>query len=84
MSSLSEKISAHVQQHWKQQGCQLCGQNDWTLNGPFSLVPALVNAAGYVVGERPYSAASPVVSMVCRGCGNTVLIDYNVVIGREP
>ena len=84
MPNLSELISEHVHKHWKQHTCQLCGHNDWTLNGPFSLVPALVNPAGYVVGERPHSVASPVVSMVCRSCGQTILIDYNVVIGREP
>ena len=38
----------------------------------------------YVNGYRTMESASPVVAMVCRECGHTSLIDYNVMLGMEP
>lgn len=84
MATLEEMINAHIHGRWQRPSCGQCGENDWTLNGPFGLVPVMVDSHGYVNGYRENAACSPVVAMVCRRCGHTTLIDYNVVIGREP
>lgn len=83
-TTLADIVSRHIRDHWSNPACPLCDSNTWTLNGPFALVPALVNTEGYVNGYRPMSDASPVVAVVCRRCGHTRLIDYNVVLGKEP
>jgi predicted RNA-binding Zn-ribbon protein involved in translation (DUF1610 family) len=84
MTTLTSIVSQHIQQHWKDHTCPLCGANEWTVNGPFALVPVTVGTDGYVNGHRTDDTASPVVAMVCRKCGHTGLVDYNVMIGREP
>ena len=84
MATLEELISNHIHTHWREPGCSVCGENDWTMNGPFGLVPVTVDSRGYVNGHRDNNASSPVVAMVCRRCGHTRLIDYNVVVGKEP
>ena len=84
MSSIDGVVSEHIEKHWKQSDCMLCGANNWVMNGPFGLVPISVDQKGYVNGYRPAKTGSPVIAMVCYKCGYTLLIDYSVIIGRDP
>ena len=84
MPDLADVVSRHLQKRWSQIRCVVCGENDWTMNGPFALVPALVDTQGRVNGYRSIDTGSPVVALVCRSCAHTVLLDYNVIIGLEP
>ncbi|MFT5685698.1 MAG: hypothetical protein ACI8RZ_006652 [Myxococcota bacterium] len=84
MVDLAEVVSRHIKAKWKEPGCSLCGANNWAMNGPFGLVPAAINKQGFVTGYRTAKMGSPVISMVCYDCGNTVLLDYNILIGMEP
>ncbi len=84
MLKLSEVVARHIKENWKQPGCPLCGTNSWAMNGPFGLVPVGVDEDGYVIGYRTAEMGSPVISMVCYQCGNTVLLDYNILLGMDP
>ena len=84
MASLSELVSKHIRERWKQPECRLCGANNWVMNGPFGLVPVGVDERGYITGFQTPETGSPVVAMVCYECGHTTLIDYNVIMGLDP
>ena len=84
MPSLSEVVSKHIKASWTSPDCSLCGANNWALNGPFGLVPVGVDEEGYVTGYRTAEMGSPVIAMVCCQCGHTALIDYSIIIGRDP
>ena len=84
MPAITEVVARHIHAKWNSIRCPLCEDNNWTMNGPFGLLPATVDARGYVSGYLHRSHSSPVITMVCRNCGHTSLIDYNVMIGKEP
>ena len=84
MPNLSEVITDHISKKWKKPSCPLCGENNWVMNGPFALTPVAVDEKGYVIGYRMAEWGSPVIAMVCYGCGHTSLIDYNILIGLDP
>ena len=84
MPEISQILTDHIQKHWSSILCPLCGTNDWRMNGPFGLVPASIDARGCVTGYRTRAMGSPVMALVCGACGHTSLIDYSVLIGREP
>lgn len=84
MTTLTTIVTEHIRRRWTARACPHCKANNWTLNGPFALLPATVDTSGYVNGYRTMDSASPVIAMVCRECGHTSLIDYNVMLGMEP
>ncbi len=61
-----DKLLAHVNAKWKVKLCALCHDNNWIFNGPFHVPLNLP-------GARVYETM-PVIGVVCKNCGNTILI----------
>jgi predicted RNA-binding Zn-ribbon protein involved in translation (DUF1610 family) len=72
------RITEHLKAKWKFP-CPMCRSNEWTLNGYVAL-PLADQPNTIIIGG---GAVLPAVAVVCRNCGNTVLVNA-VIAGIQP
>lgn len=84
------KVVDFLRARWMGRPCPMCGRDDWAVpQGLFALLE-LQDASTPVERPVPRPVASeaqvvPVVPVVCKNCGNTVLVSAMVagVIGED-
>jgi len=69
-----------LQAKWKDRPCPMCGQDSWSIQqGVFALLE--LHEKGVAIGSsspspvHPAAEVVPVVPVVCKSCGNTVLVN---------
>ena len=66
----NQKAIAHLQDKWGSRPCPMCGKGPWNVQtSTYQLTE--YNEEGFVVG----GPVIPVLPVVCRNCGHTVLVN---------
>jgi hypothetical protein len=71
--AVAKKLTEHIRLKWKN-GCPMCGARAWELSG-FTSVPIKKDLGPNIVLAGPNL---PSAAIVCRNCGNTVLVNLIV------
>lgn len=73
-------VLGFLREKWRDRPCPMCGQNSWSVQqGVFALLE--LREKEVAIGssspppDRPAPQVVPVVPVVCKSCGNTVLIN---------
>lgn len=79
------KLFDFLQSRWKDQRCPMCGRDDWAVQTALFALLALHDKrdALAIPPRKPTVSAEdvvPVVPVVCKHCGNTVLV--NAIVAK--
>lgn len=76
-----QALLAFTRKHWRSPACQLCGHNEWAIDGPAEItLPYPRGSFEHAMKSPPALACA---AFTCRYCGNTVLVNM-VVAGLGP
>ena len=68
-----QDIINHINTHWKNQICPMCGGRAWNLSEKIFELREF-NDGNFVLGG-PNSSIMPVIPVTCDNCGNTIFIN---------
>lgn len=66
-----QRLINNINQNWVTKNCPMCGHNDWTIDTDMMAMVGIGEDKSIQLGGK----ITPVVSITCRRCGNTVLIN---------
>jgi len=69
-----KEIVKHIRKNWLHEAsCPLCGQHDWSVqHDVYELVKRTEN------GSARDESVMPVIPVICKKCGNTVLVNGDI------
>ncbi len=70
MENIHQTIIKHLTEKWGNANCPMCKSGPWEIQGVIFGLTAFT--PGYITSGVP---TMPLVPVVCRNCGNTVLIN---------
>lgn len=68
-------VTAHLKKHWDDGACPLCKHHGWVVAGHLTFDLAETHL-GFSSGR-----GLACIAVICRKCGNTVLVNTRVVMG---
>lgn len=71
-----QALLAFTRKQWKSPACQLCGHNEWAIDGPAEIAIPYPPGSFEERIKRPPTLACA--AFTCRNCGNTVLVNMVV------
>ena len=70
----TQRLLLYAQSKWRRPNCQLCGHNQWAVDGPVQ-VPTSFRAGTFEAILGATAPSLPCAAFTCRVCGNTVLVN---------